>query len=104
MNSILVDSGRIFIDGRETVDPTLIGYKILDLVENGTKIKIDNSIDEVFNEKDEVYLKHDPEQSKRIITGIYLTNETVTYYLSAGTEVSKHYAYELSKQKSYENI
>lgn len=104
MTDFIIQNGKIFIDGKETVDPVFIGYKILDMVELGVKINIDNSIVEVFNEKDEVYLKTDPEQLKRIITGIYIGNETVIYYVSAGTEISKHYSYELSKTKSYENI
>ena len=104
MNIFLVENGRVFIDGKETVDPSLIGYTILDLIEGGTKIKIDNSIEEIFNEKDEVYLRHDPDQLKRIITGVYIGNDTVVYYVSSGIEVSKHYSYELSKSKSYENI
>ena len=104
MNNFLVENGRIFIGGKETEDPLLIGYTILDLIEEGTKIKIDNSIEEVFYEKDEVYLKHDPDQLKRIITGVYIGNGTVLYYVSSGIEVSKHYSYELSKSKSYENI
>ena len=104
MNNFLIENGRVFIDGKETIDPILIGYTILDLIEEGVKIKIDRAIDEVFNEKDEVYLKHDPDQLKRIITGIYIGNHAVIYYVSSGTDVSKHYSYELSKTKSYENI
>jgi len=33
-------NGRIFIEGKETVDPVLIGYAILDLVENSKSFQI----------------------------------------------------------------
>lgn len=104
MSEFLVENGRVFIEGKETIDPLLIGYKIIDLIESGRKISIDKSIPEVFNERDQVYIINDIEQHKRTITGVYIGNESVIYYLTLGTEVSKHYAYEISKQKSYENI
>ena len=35
IKSICVENGRIFIDGKETVDPLMIGYSVLDALENG---------------------------------------------------------------------
>ncbi|GIZ08362.1 hypothetical protein [Flavobacterium sp. UMI-01] len=31
---IEIDNGRIFLDGKETIDPVLIGYAVLDYAEN----------------------------------------------------------------------
>ncbi len=43
-------NGRVFVDGKETVDPTLIGYAVLDFAENmsndGMKIVLKD--DDVF--------------------------------------------------------
>lgn len=35
IKSICVENGRIFIEGKETVDPLMIGYSVLDALENG---------------------------------------------------------------------
>jgi hypothetical protein len=44
---IKIENGRIFVDGKETVDPTLIGYAVLDAVEEGTfSINTEQEIDE----------------------------------------------------------
>lgn len=32
---IEIVNGRVFVEGKETVDPTLIGYAVLDAAENG---------------------------------------------------------------------
>jgi hypothetical protein len=55
-----------------------------------------------FNIGDVVYLKTDEDQLKRIITGIYLTQNEVIYYVSKGTDESKHYSFELSLVKDYQ--
>lgn len=36
--SIEVVNGRVFVEGKETVDPALIGYAVLDAAENGDMI------------------------------------------------------------------
>lgn len=45
---IEIINGRIFIDGKETVDPTFIGYALLDFAEN----QEDNGLKIVFKEQD----------------------------------------------------
>ena len=37
---IVIEQGRIFIEGVETSDPVLIGYAIIDLVQDGKDIII----------------------------------------------------------------
>jgi hypothetical protein len=34
---IEIEKGRVFVDGKETVDPVLIGYAVLDYAENSQK-------------------------------------------------------------------
>lgn len=36
IGTITIESGRVFIEGRETVDPTHIGYAVLDFAESFT--------------------------------------------------------------------
>lgn len=98
---IQTEKGRVFINGKESVDPTLIGYAILDIVESGNDISISNkaSFDEIFKERDFVYLVHDEDQIKRMITGFEISNDNILYLVSSGESVSKHYSYELSKKK-----
>lgn len=47
---IEIVNGRVFVEGKETIDPTLIGYAILDFAENmqndGMKIVLKD--DDVF--------------------------------------------------------
>lgn len=52
-----------------------------------------------FNIEDIVYLKHDVEQYPRMITTIIIDKYCVMYEVISGTDVSKHYSYELSKEK-----
>lgn len=100
MKALLIEQGKIFIEGVETTDPVLIGYAIIDLVQDGIKLNIDNSIEEVFSEKDMVFVKHDQEQLPRMIIGVEISNDSVVYNCMSGTELSNHYAYELSKTKN----
>ena len=101
MNQISSQAGRVFVNGKETVDPLMIGYAILDAIESGHEIKItkDNAQVEVFQIKDIVYLKHDAEQLPRMITSINITDSVVMYEVISGIEVSTHYGFELSKEK-----
>ena len=48
--------------------------------------------------KDIVYLKTDPEQSRRIVTGYLVRECGVTYILACGTNESYHYDYEMSAE------
>lgn len=50
-NSIIeIENNRIFIDGKETIDPVLIGYALLDFAEStdGDKFKITLKESDVF--------------------------------------------------------
>lgn len=48
---ITITEGRIFIDGKETIDPTLIGYAVIDAVqEENIIITTPGQFDEVVTE------------------------------------------------------
>lgn len=40
MQTLVIEQGRIFIEGVETTDPNLIGYAIIDLVQDGKSIVV----------------------------------------------------------------
>lgn len=48
---------------------------------------------------DLVYLKTDIQQLPRIVTGITISHNSISYQLNAGTEVSYHYDFEISTEK-----
>lgn len=100
MEALVIEQGKIFIEGVETTDPVLIGYAIIELVQDGKKLFIENSIEEVFSEKEMVFVKHDQDQLPRMIIGIEISNDSVVYNCMSGTELSNHYAYELTKEKN----
>lgn len=58
-------------------------------------IKIEND----FNIRDVVYLKHDIDQKKRFITAIVIQESGVLYECISGIEISNHYGWELSTEK-----
>lgn len=64
-------------------------------------IKVNNK----FDLTEEVYLRTDPEQLIRIVTGISLNghpdNPNIGYELSQGPMQSFHYDYEISRDKIY---
>lgn len=47
---------------------------------------------------DTVYLKTDTEQRARLITGIFVKPNDIIYQVSCGSEISNHYAFELSSE------
>jgi hypothetical protein len=47
-----------------------------------------------------LYLKHDIEQLPRMVTGIKINPYDITYEVISGIEVSNHYDFELSKEKT----
>lgn len=96
---LIIDSGRVFIDGKETVDVNLIGYTILDAVENGYSVEITKKTNELYNNNEIVFLVHDEEQKPRMILSTIIINESVMYELISGTEVSNHFSHELSRIK-----
>jgi len=48
---------------------------------------------------DTVYLKHDPEEVVRMVTGIVIRPTGVLYQLSAANVETAHYAIEISKER-----
>jgi hypothetical protein len=52
-----------------------------------------------FNLKETVYLKTDPDQLPRIVTGILIRPSHVVYYLISGIEETGHYDFEITKEK-----
>jgi hypothetical protein len=51
---IKIENGRVFVDGKETIDPLLIGYAVLDAAEDNkisinTEAEIDDAIKKVFD-------------------------------------------------------
>ena len=46
-----------------------------------------------------VYLKTDPEQEMRIVTGYIVRETSILYYVSHGVNESEHYHFELSENK-----
>jgi hypothetical protein len=122
--SIIIQGGKIFIEGKETVDVNLIGYALLDFAEEylqnsifdvGLELCVNNKIEptqpkqepkptqtpqNLFNVKDKVYLVHDIEQLPRLVTKIIIDDLGIMYELACATEISVHYNFELSKDKT----
>ena len=61
-------------------------------------------IDNKYNVGDEVYLKTDTEQQKRIVTTIHVKPKDLAYELSLGEMYSYHYDFEITKEKNYANM
>jgi hypothetical protein len=60
-------------------------------------------IDNEFNIGEVVYLKTDPEQFPRIVTGLSVRTTIVSYELSLGECLSCHYDFEISREVTAEN-
>ena len=58
------------------------------------------TINNEFKIEEMVYLKTDPEQLPRIITGIIVRKNALSYYVSSGIIESVHYNFELSTEKT----
>jgi hypothetical protein len=59
-------------------------------------------IDPTYNIGDFVYIKTDQEQFQRIVTALIVCPaKDILYELTCGTIASKHYDFELSKEKNY---
>lgn len=52
-----------------------------------------------FDIGDSVYLKTDPEQAERLVTGINIRQNGISYALSHLTNESYHYNFEISKER-----
>jgi hypothetical protein len=52
-----------------------------------------------FDFGDIVYLKTDPDQFRRIITGIVLRQKQILYYVSLGATETAHFDYEITLEK-----
>jgi hypothetical protein len=58
------------------------------------------TINNEFEIKEIVYLRHDMEQLPRMITGIIWDGHKIMYEMISGVEVSQHYEFEVSKIKT----
>jgi hypothetical protein len=47
-----------------------------------------------------VYLKSDPEQWQRLVTGVIILESGMQYRLTCGTEETDHWTCEISKEKN----
>jgi hypothetical protein len=57
------------------------------------------TIDNKFNLGQEVYLTHDQDQCKRIVTAIHVMPNEIQYQLTSGSTSSYHYGFEISETK-----
>ncbi|MDB5288524.1 MAG: hypothetical protein JWR05_3473 [Mucilaginibacter sp.] len=56
-------------------------------------------VNAAFEYGETVYLKTDPEQRARIITGHIIRKESIIYYVSCGVDETTHYEIELTKDE-----
>ena len=56
-------------------------------------------IDNKYEIGDKVFLLTDVDQAERIVTGIYISPNGLTYELSCGNSDSTHYDFEITKKK-----
>ncbi len=96
---IEIKHGRVFVNGKETNNPTEIGYAMLDFAENIEEQSNNNQIVNDFSIKDLVFLIHDPEQLPRMIIGYRVDESGLVWNLASGETISEHYAFEMSKNK-----
>ena len=52
-----------------------------------------------FDIGDSVYLRTDPEQAERLVTGINVRESGISYAATCGTNESWHYAFEMTKER-----
>lgn len=52
-----------------------------------------------FDIGDSVYLRTDPEQSERLVTGINVRESGISYAVTCGTNESWHYAFEMTRER-----
>lgn len=57
-----------------------------------------------YNLKDYVYLTTDPDQLIRVVTGICIRENSITYEITSGTVSTWHYEFEITTNKNYEVI
>ena len=57
-------------------------------------------LDNDFKIKDFVYLKTDEEQRLRLVSGICVRDNGISYELCCGEQVTWHYSFEISKEKN----
>ena len=102
---IVIENGKVFVEGRETLSPTEIGYAIIDAIQEGCRIVIEkpnDNLDIVFQNRDfPVYLKHDVEQLPRMIISTVIDECGILYNLSSGGEITQNYSFEISRTKTF---
>lgn len=52
-----------------------------------------------FDIGDSVYLRTDPEQAERLVTGINVRESGISYAVTCGANESWHYAFEMTKER-----
>lgn len=57
------------------------------------------NIQNAFSIGETVYLVTDKDQQKRMVIGIYVRKNGLTYELSCGQEISYHYDFEMSAKE-----
>jgi hypothetical protein len=57
-----------------------------------------------FDIEEEIFLKTDEYQLKRIICAHVIYKSSILYRCACGTLVSDHYAFEMSKEKDYKQV
>lgn len=57
-------------------------------------------VDNLFEIGELVYLTTDPEQLQRMVTCFIVNKYDIIYELQSGTTSSRHYDYEISKEKN----
>lgn len=57
-------------------------------------------IDNRFDIGQLIYIKTDPEQNQRIVTGVCVRPNSILYEVSFGASSSSHYDFELSEEKN----
>lgn len=61
-------------------------------------------INNVYDIEDIIYLKTDAEQLSRIVFAYIVTKDSVLYRCNCGTQVSDHYAFEMSYERDKSKV
>jgi hypothetical protein len=75
----------------QTPNPPIAGYTVLATVFEKHILHFDIG--------DSVYLKTDPEQAERLVTGISVRQNGITYAISHLTNETWHYDFEITKDR-----
>lgn len=74
---------------------------IVDIEEFLNRLSSDSRLRSIeFEIGEMVYLKTDPNQLERIVTGITIRENSISYSMSAGIEDSYHYGFEITRNRN----